>query len=56
MSGDNQKRAKDNCEPTERRRAYQPPQLTSYDTKTIIQAIGPAYGVYGAVPGMDTTL
>ena len=34
-----------------RRRAYQRPEVTTYDSKTIMQAVGPAHGVYGIVPG-----
>ncbi len=40
---------------TTRRRAYQRPAVATYDSKTIMQAIGPAQGYNGFVPGMAET-
>jgi hypothetical protein len=34
-----------------RRRAYQRPELATYDSKAIMQAVGPAHGIYGAITG-----
>ncbi len=39
---------------TTRRRAYQRPEVETYNSKTILRAIGPAYGIYGLVPGTPT--
>ena len=36
---------------TSRRRVYQRPELSTYDSKTVIEAIGPAHGIYGFIPG-----
>ena len=36
---------------TSRRRVYQRPELSTFDSKTVIEAIGPAHGIYGFVPG-----
>jgi len=37
-----------------RKRAYVRPELTTHDSKSILQAIGPAHGIYGFVPGSST--
>lgn len=41
---------------TKRRRAYQRPEVVTYDSATIIRALGPAHGVYGTVDGLDQSL
>ena len=41
---------------TNRRRAYQRPEVATYDSKTILQAVGPAHGVYGTILGVDESL
>jgi len=38
---------------TKRRRAYERPEVATYDSKTIMQAVGPAHGIYGSMPGAD---
>ncbi len=38
------------------RRAYQRPEVETYDSKTILQAVGPAHGVYGHVPGLTHSM
>lgn len=40
----------------ERRRAYRRPEVTTHDAESILRQIGPAHGVYGAVPGTDDSL
>ena len=36
---------------TPRRRAYQRPEVATYDSKAIMQAVGPAHGIYGTIQG-----
>jgi hypothetical protein len=41
---------------TKQRRAYQRPEVVTYDSKTIMQAVGPAHGIYGTVLGLDHSM
>ena len=41
---------------TPRRRAYERPKVETFDSKTILQAVGPAQGIYGALPGATGSL
>ncbi len=56
-----QSRAASQSEPatatgTIRRRAYQRPEVATYDSKTIMRAIGPAHGIYGSMPGVTESM